>query len=54
MKSMSKKPPQDKWYNYIDINLLLKQKSNNNQDYIVIDAASQNDEQALMNKLYKE
>lgn len=47
MKSMSKKPPQDKWYNYIDINLLLKQKSNNNQDYIVIDAASQNDEQAL-------
>lgn len=31
------------WYDYVDINLLLKNNSNNSQDYKVIDATSQDD-----------
>lgn len=46
-KQKSKSDINEDWYDYIDINLLLKAKSNNNQHYKVIEAASQDDLQLL-------
>jgi hypothetical protein len=35
------------WYDYVDIDNILKSKNNNNIDYYVEDAATQNNEQTL-------